>query len=388
MRRSPPATRRHAIGSTLVELLVALALGSLGLSALALLSAGVLGTFDADPAAAEQQQRARSAIGVLVDDLGRAATGFVESVDAAPGWGTPGALPDAVRIGAWAAAARPGVLTVIAGARSEAHARLAAPAAAGQSTLVLARPAYCALASPTCRFAPGDDLMVTDAFGRFELAVVRAVSPPLVVDLAAPLAASWRAGGVASVVIPHSYALRADPATGLFQLVRALGAGPANPVIDFVTRFDVQWALDGAAPSPLLAPDGTVEGVTAGGVPPPPGEVGDPWWPAGETCLFARDATGALVSRLAPLGAGAVPVPLPSLADGPWCPSPSAPTRWDADLVRVADIRLSLSVAVASAHLRLPMTPPLAGSSRRAARLVPDLTMAAAVRPGRRAGGR
>jgi hypothetical protein len=229
--------------------------------------------------------------------------------------------------------------------------------------------------------------VVTDAFGRFELAVVRAVSPPLVVELAAPLAASWRAGSVASVVVSHSYALRADAATGLFQLVRALGAGPASPVIDFVTRFDVRWALDGAAPSARLAPDGTVEGVTAGAVPPPPGEVGDPWWPAGETCLFARDGAGALVSRLASLGAGAVAVSLSSLADGPWCPSPSAPTRWDADLVRVAEVRVSLSVAVASAHLRLPMTPPLAGPGRRATRLVPDLTMAAAVRPGRRGGG-
>ena len=68
-------------GMSLVELLVALGLAGVGLSALALMSTGVLAAFDADPAAAEQQQRARATMAAIVEDLTRAGAAFVGDAD-------------------------------------------------------------------------------------------------------------------------------------------------------------------------------------------------------------------------------------------------------------------------------------------------------------------
>ncbi len=172
-----------------------------------------------------------------------------------------------------------------------------------------------------------------------------------------------------------------DPATGLAQLVRRLGAGPANPLIDFVTRFDVEWHGADRAPIVRVAPDGTIEDATAGPRPPPVGTVADPAWPAGENCAYARDGAALPVWR-----SSAAPIDLATLGDGPWCPAASAPSRWDADLARVARVRVTLGVAVASARLRPPASV-LLGDRRSGARLVPDLTVVMDLVPGRRNGG-
>ena len=372
-------------GMSLVELLVALGLAGVGLSALALMSTGVLAAFDADPAAAEQQQRARATMAAIVEDLTRAGAAFVGDADVAPGWGAPAIVPDLLRAGAWPVGAAASTLGVIGGARTAAHARLASAVAPGEARLVLERPGYCSPASPTCRFAAGDDVILADVHGAFALATVRAAMPPLVIDLMAPLAQGWPAGTRVSVVEAHGYVLRADPATGLQQIARATGAGPATALVDFVERFEVEWLLSGAVPAVGESPDGTTERTTFGPVPPPAGVIGNPAWPAGENCAFARDAAGSSVSRLAPLGAGAVAVPIGRFADGPWCPSAAAPTRWDANLARVVGVRVRVELAVASAWLRGP--PAAAGDPRRPRfRQVPRLTVTTVVAPGRVAG--
>jgi prepilin-type N-terminal cleavage/methylation domain-containing protein len=379
-----PSRPRGASGFTLVELLVALALIGLGLGALALMSTGVLAAFDADPAAAEQQQRGRATMAAIVEDAARAGMSFVDDAAGVPGRDVPSAIPDGWRHGAWTVGARPSLLAVMAGARTAAHARLPA---AGETRLVLERPGYCSPASPTCRFAAGDDVLLAGPDGAFALAAVRAASPPLVIDLVAPLAQTWPAGTRISVVETRTYALRADAATGLDQIVRRQGTGPAMPLVDFVQGFEVEWLVAGAAPAVRLAPDATPEHTTYGPLPPAEGVVGDPAWPAGENCVFARDAAGASASRLAPLGSGAVAASLSRFVDGPWCPSPAAPTRWDADLSRVVGVRVRVEVAVASALLRPPfgavMGPPAA---RR--RLVPTLALSATAAVGRASGPR
>ena len=76
-------------GLTLAELLVALAVASPGLAALAALSSALLAAFDADPAAAEQQQRARATLAVLADDLARVGAGVALAAATPPGITTP-----------------------------------------------------------------------------------------------------------------------------------------------------------------------------------------------------------------------------------------------------------------------------------------------------------
>jgi hypothetical protein len=382
--RAANRERGRARGVSALEMLLALALSSVGLATLAMLSRGVLAAFDADPASAEQQQRGRAAMAALVEDIARAGSGFVGGADGIPGVALPAVLPDRPRSGAWVVAARPATIATVAAARSAAQARLAIAAAAGEGQLVLERPAYCSPLSPACRFAAGDDVLLADAHGRFALAAVRAVAPPLVLVLEAPVSAAWPAGTLVATVDARTYAARDDAATGLLQLVRAVGTGPATAMIDFVQRFDVTWRIDGPVPVVRLAPDGREEHATAGPVPPLAGETGDPAWPPGENCVFFRDADGSPRSRLVALGTAPTAVDLTGLADGPWCPSAAAATRWDADLVRVADVSVTVDVAVASALLRPPTAALLAPPAGTGLRVVPTLTLRAVVSPGRR----
>lgn len=385
---SPPRRRRarvrSAAGLTLVELLVALAVGTLVLTALALLSSGVVGAFDADADAADQQQRARAGLATMLDDVAQAGSGFIDGVEAAPGWGAPALLPDRARLGAWTVSALPSVVTTVAGRRSAAHAALAVPAPAGTARLTLTPPAYCG--TPTCGFAAGDDVVVTGADGRVALSTVQAVWSPLAVDVAPVLGESFQVGAHVSAVSVATYGTRADPATGLLQLTRSRGAGPATTVVDFVRAFDVEWQLDGPPPLVRTAPDGTEEGTTDGPRPPPAHLPGDPSWPAGENCAFVRSAADLALPRLGTLGADAVATALATLSNGPWCPSATAAGRWDADLARVAAVRLTMRVAAAAAHLRSPATV-LSGPRRSNSRLVPDLSVSALVRRGRRGWG-
>lgn len=369
-------------GTTLVELLVALAVIGLGVSVIAALATAVVGAFEAEPAAADAHQRTRSALAVLIDDVQRAGSGFLVRTDDAPGMALPALLPDPLTIGAWAVTPSPSVLTTWHARRGGGPALLQVAAALGDTVLRLARPAYCPPASAGCGFAAGDEVVLYGAHGRMTAATVRQVRPPLDLELMAPVPVAWPAGSAVAAVTAHGYALRPDPSTGLSQIVRRLGAGPATPVVDFVTRFEVEWRVASGTPTVFTEPGGSEEFATAGPAPPPPGVVDLAAWPAGENCAFSRAARGGATWR--GLAGAAVPtaVPLARLSDGPWCPDPIAPTRWDLDLARVAEVRIVLGVAVASATLRpavgLGLTRPPG------ARPVPDLIVETVVRPGRR----
>ena len=68
-------------------------------------------------------------------------------------------------------------------------------------------------------------------------------------------------------------------------------------------------------------------------------------------------------------------MPLPIFTDGPWCPDDASPNRYDADLLRIRLVRITLrvqaqSLAVRGLDARLFAQP---GAAREAVRLVPDL---------------
>ena len=376
---------RHEHGATLVELLVAVGLLALAMSVVAALAIPVLVAFDADPAAADAQQRARSLLHALIDDVQRAGSGFVQAADDAPGLALPALLPDVVSTGAWAVQPRPGTLAAWHAPRGAAHGVVREPIAAGAIVVPLVRPAFCPAATPTCGFAPDDELAIVLPHGRFAIATIRQVHPPLDLELTTPLLDAWPAGALVSTIVAHTYELRPDPSTGLAQIVRRLGSGPATPVVDFVRHFDVEWIADSGAPRVQLAPDGTEEYASAAPRPPAVGLIVEAAWPAGENCAYYRDAAGAAHWRGTAGGAEPAPVAAAMFADGPWCPSPAATVRWDVDLARVVEVRVVVSVAVATATLRPP--PGLGLARRPGARIVPDLVVETTMRAGRRGGG-
>ena len=92
--------------------------------------------------------------------------------------------------------------------------------------------------------------------------------------------------------------------------------------------------------------------------------------------------------RLAVLGASGpasalVPLTDTQLTDGPWCPDETNANRWDADLLRIRKIGVTLRVQAANAALRGPAGVLFAhgGTSRSRNRWLPDLQVRFDVTP-------
>src|SRR5581483_1777361 len=175
------------------------------------------------------------------------------------------------------------------------------------------------------------------------------------------------------------------------KLMHSDGFSATDDVIaDDVT--DLKFDYFGVAAPPLILTEPTqavgaptwtgIAGgnlVTYGITPPPAGWVGPAcfgqantgpnctnttsafYWPAGENCMFqmaggnkhtARTGLNQLngVGELAPLNDS---VSNPGIFnDGPWCPDPNAANRWDADLLRIRKVRVTLRMQAALAALR------------------------------------
>ncbi len=375
-----PSPRAAPRGFSLVELLVAMTIVAIAIGTVALLVVPVLGAFDADPAAADAAQRGRAVMHAMFDDVQRAGSGFIAATAEGPGAALPAVWPDGLAVGAWMIGARPQVLSAWHAPRGAAHGVLRTGIPAGAMVLPLARAAFCSAATPTCGFQADDEVVVYGPHGRIAAATVRQVLAPLDLELTAPLAEAWDAGAVVSAVRAATYDLRPDASTGLSQITRRLGAGPATPVVDFVTRFEVTWWLDAGTPRVVVAPPAVEEDASVGPAPPSAAAAGLAAWPAGENCAFLRDGSGAAVWRGAAGAAARQPAPLAAFSDGPWCPSAGAAVRWDADLARVAEVHVEVGIAAAANELRI-------GPRRPGARLVPDLRLEAVLVPGRRNGG-
>jgi hypothetical protein len=174
-----------------------------------------------------------------------------------------------------------------------------------------------------------------------------------------------------------TYYLKTDVAARTFQLMRYDAFDTDLPVVDHIVGMEFQYFGDPLPPQRLRDRPLTGSGpwTSYGPSPPEVGQDNAPW-PAGENCVFIVDPdSGDHAPRLPVLGgAGSVPLPETMLTDGPWCPDAFARNRFDADLLRVRRIRVTLRVQVAQESLRGPAGPLFArgGTFNGATRLVPD----------------
>jgi hypothetical protein len=80
-------------------------------------------------------------------------------------------------------------------------------------------------------------------------------------------------------------------------------------------------------------------------------------WPRGETCTVAVVANQQVprLDVLGPPGSGLVKLTQAQLTDGPWCPDANNQNRFDADLLRIRKIRISIWLMTPTAALRAPL---------------------------------
>ena len=376
-------TRRSSAGFTLVELLVAMAVTVIALGLAAGLLNPVSAAFTSLPEAADAQQRLRAAAQALVDDIAGAGAGPLLgwAAHATPMW--PAVLP--CRWAGEPLATRPGgcaqtdAITVIASEAAAPQAVLAVALTAPGAPLTVASLSACALTQPACRFHADGRAMVADGAGAWDLLQLSGASADgaTLPHDGAPASRLYRAGAIVAEAGTAAYRLRVDPDTRVSQLRRSTDGSADMPVADHVTLLEFEYF--GRPVPPAVIDDGDLERrrPTYGPLPPPDG-VDEPLdaWPPGENCVFLR-AGGAPLPRqaLLPVAEGGLArLPLELFTDGPWCPDGASPNRYDADLLRIRLVRVTLRVQAQSPAVRGLDAQFFGdpGSARESGRLVPD----------------
>jgi hypothetical protein len=220
----------------------------------------------------------------------------------------------------------------------------------------------CPSVASLCGFTAGDSLVVFDQAGHFDFFSVLLTQPDsLRVRSWQSVHASYGydAGAVVAAVEWHTYYF--DRLN--HQLRHFDGYLTDTPVVDDVVAITFQYFGDPQAPRVPKPPLGTAN------------------------CLY--DAAGTRIEAEPPPLAGAplAPLPLGLFTDGPWCGD--GENKFDADLLRIRSVRVTLRLQVANDMLRGTSSAfAVAGRSRSAARSLPDYTVRFDVAPRNLSGGR
>jgi hypothetical protein len=250
----------------------------------------------------------------------------------------------------------------------------------------------CPLLDALCGFKDRMTMVAFDGRGEYDTFTITGLQPSTlqvqrtsgVLTYAAYQAETTTLAEMRSVL----YYLKTDAATGVSQLVSRDGAtGFDVPVIDHLVGLRFDYYGD---PLPPALRSATGQSTTYGPPPPPLEEQGPTGgYPAGESCTFAVDpASGLQVPRLPVLdqvdaASGLAPLNAAQLTDGPWCPDAANPNRWDADLLRIRTIAVTLRIEAADRAVRGPAGILFAngGTARRSTRWLPDQTIRLQVSP-------
>lgn len=373
--------RGNRRGVAILEAMVATAIVLLLAGGLFVVFVPSGGGFRAQPALIDVQQRARIAASAVRDSLLGAGSGPLNPLFGLPlGATLPCVLP--YRLGARQAdppaSFRPDVVTSIAAVPSAAAPRLAADFQGTAGTIVIAAVPGCPVSDPACGIEANESILLVDASGSWDLYGAAATAADQVtLEARGPSTGRRHAAGAWVVRVSIStYYLREAAGADAPLLAHYDGHASDLPQVDHVVVLAFAYFGDPRAPRVRASPGPLGELMTYGPPPPAPG-VDDERdsWGAGENCVVTLDQ-GVQAPRLADLGAGPQLVALTpsSLTDGPWCPDAAAAPRFDADLLRIRKVRVTLRVEASSDWLRGtdPRFFRRPGLSPGGARLVPD----------------
>jgi hypothetical protein len=240
----------------------------------------------------------------------------------------------------------------------------------------------CPLNDPACGFSAGMDVMMFDDTGAYDTFRVLATEPGVLQlqHTMADTGQSYAPGAAIVEATSHTYYIKVDPSTDTFQLMHYDGVASDVAVVDHFVALAFEYFAEPAPPM-LVRPvtDPTGPWTTYGPAPPRLG-VRATEYPAGENCVFQLDAGGVEhVPRLTRLGDAAamtlVELADAQLGDGPWCPDVANAHRYDADLVRVRRVSVTMRLEAALSALRGPAGALFlrGGTARTARRWAPDL---------------
>ena len=374
-------------GFSLVELLLAAAITLIVLGGAFELAGPAQRMFQAQPEASDMQQRMRVAVDALRKDLMMAGAGTY----AGPALGALnyliapvmpvrafGDTPDPAR----GIFFRTDAISFLYVPSTPSQTRLSATLAPGALDPLIESPPNCPLATPeqVCGLNEDDRVLLADLSGSWDLySVDRVVNGVMSFQhRGQPSLTQYPAGAAVAEIRAGTYYLKTDVSAGTFQLMRHDGWATELPVVDEVVGLEFRYFGSAEPPQLTGVPLEAVPGPwTTYGPPPPPIGASRGAWPPGESCTFAV-VDGIHTPRLptlAPGGLALVELASARLSDGPWCPDELSRNRFDADLLRVRRIHITLRVQSALASLRGPAGPLFTrgGTARAGDGYVPDL---------------
>ena len=313
-------------GFSLTEVVVSASILLVVVAAAIAIANPVMGAARSQPEAIDLHQRARVAAASLFRDLYAAGAGpDFGVVSGSLGRYVPALLPR--RVGAESpdlpTVARSDVVSVMWVPVTRFQATLVAPFAT--TPMAVRSDPGCPLSQPACGARSRMGVILFDRSGSFDLLTVEAVDASGVVVRSRGPTPSHPYGNDAPVVEIEARTFYVDPAAR--QLRQYDTDSTDVPLIDDVVELRMEYF---GAVAPPVTPK------------PPPGEA---------NCLY--DATGQRLPGMSYLSAGddgLAPLPLEMFRDGPWCGSGAM--VYDADLLRIRRVRVTLRLQVASAELR------------------------------------
>ncbi len=388
----------HDAGFSLVEAVVSAALLLLVIAAVFALADPTRGVSLVQLESADLEQRLRVAANTLSNDLTMAGAGTYAGADTGPltFWFAP-VLP--YRRGRVAADSpgtfRSDIVTLFYVPSTSSQTTLSAALSSGQLTLQVAPESGCPQGQPLCGFLPGMTLLVHDSQGHFDTLTLTstagnqgqlAVNSP-----GGVMRGSYAIGSKVAQVIQRTYYVKPNAAQGVDQLVYYDGSTNADtPVIDHVAGIELQYYGDPQPPILHGSVSDSAGQSTTYGPKPPPLDARPTAYPDGENCVFTLDPVSGLHSpRLEVLGDQSLPRALvrltaAELGDGDiWCPEVGAENRFDADLLRIRKVAVTLRVESAVDALRGPAGVLFrhGGTGRGGQRLLPDRELRFQVTP-------
>ena len=230
-----------------------------------------------------------------------------------------------------------------------------------------------------CGFKEGMQLLIFDETGTYDTFTVSSVSDEAlqIRHQGVTLSKSYDAGAYITQVKTATYYLKTDTATGTYQLMYYDGDQADQPIVDNVVGLAFEYFGEPAAPTRTAKALSDTKGPWTNYGPKPPVASGN--------CVFDLVSGQHVAKSTMPsLGTGPlVKLTKAKLTDGPWCPDSSTESRYDADLLRVRKVKVTLRVQVGKASLRgadttLFLRP---GTSRGSEQYIPDLQLAFDVTP-------
>jgi hypothetical protein len=383
--------RHHEGGFSLLEIVIATGLMLIVTASVFSMMHPAQGAFSTELEAADLQQRLRVAADTLTKDLMMAGAGAYSGLRRGSlSYVFPPVLP--FRRGTAnddpAGTFAVDRITVIYVPTTAAQTTLSADLDPASLTLQVTAQTNCPPSVNLCGFTKDMSVLVYDDTGSYDVFPITSVidgSAQMTISRPADAGATYAAGARVVEAVSHTYYLKTDTTTGISQLMRSDGAANADvPVVDHVVGLTFDYYGEPQPPT-MMQPLSEVTGSgTTYGPKPSPNAVA-PFAP-GENCVFIDDGSPTPAPRLATFGTGAqtlVQLTAARLTDGPWCPNATSANRWDADLLRIRKVTVTLRVETAAAALRGPAGVLFAhgGTSRTAGRWVPDQELTFQISP-------